>query len=135
MYMTEFISASLNNQWPLNWFKILANTIGPKESTTIRQMHHVKRGGTLAFIFTKLCMLSTLYKIIGVCPQIFDSIIHDWLEPPQSLESPQPKRVAVKPPVEKSEMVFLFQVMPLGGKEQDGVPILGDAIELSHSMC
>jgi hypothetical protein len=43
--------------------------------------------------------------------------------------------VVVKPPVEKSEMVFLFQVMSLGGKEQDGVPISGDAIELSHCMC
>jgi hypothetical protein len=51
-------------------------------------------------------------KIIGVYSQIFDSVIHDWLEPPRSLESPQPKRVAVKLRVEKNEMVFLFQVMP-----------------------
>ncbi len=117
MYMIEFISASFYNQWPLNWFKILANTIGPRESTTIRQMCHVKRGGILALIFTKLCMLFTLYTIIGVCSQVFDLVICDWLEPPRSLESPQPKRVVVKPPVEKSEMVFLFQVMPSGGKE------------------
>jgi hypothetical protein len=53
----------------------------------------------------------TLYKIISICSQIFDSIISDWLEPPRSLENPQPKRVEVKPQVEKSEMVFLFQVM------------------------
>ncbi len=31
---------------------------------------------------------------------------------PRSLESPQPKRAAVKPRMEKNEMVFLFQVMP-----------------------
>jgi hypothetical protein len=29
-----------------------------------------------------------LYKIIGV--HVFDSVIRDWLEPPPSLESPQP---------------------------------------------
>jgi len=33
-------------------------------------------------------MLSTLYKIIGVCPQIFDSVIHDWLEPSGPLKAP-----------------------------------------------
>jgi hypothetical protein len=32
-----------------------------------------------------------LYKIIDVCPQGFDSVIHDWLKPP-SLESPKSKR-------------------------------------------
>jgi len=35
--------------------------------------------------------MSTFYKIIGVCSQIFDLIIRDWLEPPWSLESPRPK--------------------------------------------
>ncbi len=54
----------------------------------------------------------TLYKIIGVSLQIFYSIICDWLEPPKSLENPQPKRAAIKPQMEKSEIVFLFQVMP-----------------------
>jgi len=59
--------------------------------------------------------LSNLHpnKIIGVCPQNFDSIIRDWLEPVfGSLENPQPKRATVKPRMEKSKMVFLFQVMP-----------------------
>jgi hypothetical protein len=50
-------------------------------------------------------------KIIGVCSQIFDSVICDWLVPPWSFESPQPKWTAMKPWVEKSEMVFLFQMM------------------------
>jgi hypothetical protein len=27
------LNASFNNQWPLNYFKIQANTIGPKKST------------------------------------------------------------------------------------------------------
>jgi hypothetical protein len=27
---------------------------------------------------------------IDVCPQLFDSIIHDWLKPPRSFENPQP---------------------------------------------
>jgi hypothetical protein len=31
---------------------------------------------------------STLYKIIGVCSQIFYLVICDWLKPPWSLESP-----------------------------------------------
>jgi hypothetical protein len=46
-------------------------------------------------------------EIIGVCPQIFDSVICDWPEPPRSLESPQSKQMAVKPQIEKNEMVFL----------------------------
>jgi hypothetical protein len=49
MYVVES-NASLHNQWPLNWFKIQADTIGPKESTMMQQMCHVEGGGTLAFI-------------------------------------------------------------------------------------
>jgi hypothetical protein len=49
---------------------------------------------------------------MGVCPQLFDLVIHDWLEPPPSSLRPLAKAAAVKLRVEKSEMVFLFQVMP-----------------------
>ncbi len=51
---------------------------------------------------------SILYKIVIVCPQIVDSVICDWLEPPWSLKSPQPKWTTMKLWVEKSKMVFLF---------------------------
>ncbi len=41
---------------------------------------------------TQYALLSTLYKIIGVCPQIFDSVIRDQLEPhPCLLRAPNQK--------------------------------------------
>jgi hypothetical protein len=46
MDMAEF-NASFNNQWPLDWFKIQVDTIGPRESTMMQQMCHVKGGGTI----------------------------------------------------------------------------------------
>jgi hypothetical protein len=71
----------------------------------------VKLFKTNIFLTINLKLFRFLHsnKIISVCPQIFDLVIRDWLEPPWSLESPQPKQAAVKPRVEKSEMVFLFQ--------------------------
>ncbi len=47
----EIFNASLNNQRHLDQFKIQANLTKPRESTMMRQMYHVKGGGTLTFIF------------------------------------------------------------------------------------
>ncbi len=43
----------------------------------------------MIFKETKIVQVSssTLYKIIGVCLQIFDLVIHDWLEPPGPLKA------------------------------------------------
>jgi hypothetical protein len=62
---------------------------------------------------------STLYKIIGVCPQIFDSIIHDWLDPPFS-----PLRAPTK--ASSGEIA--------SGKLPNGVLVSGDGTKLSHFM-
>jgi hypothetical protein len=51
-------------------------------------------------------------KIIGVCLQIFDSVIRDWLESPRSFESP---------PAKASDGEAA------SGKERNGVLVLGDA--------
>jgi hypothetical protein len=44
----------------------------------------------MIFKETKIVQVSsfTLYKIIGVCLQIFDLVICDWLEPPGPLRAP-----------------------------------------------
>jgi hypothetical protein len=56
MDIVEF-SASFNNQWPLDWVKIQGDTTGPRESTMMQPMFHVKGGGTLALILVEFGLL------------------------------------------------------------------------------
>jgi len=74
----------------------------------------------MIFKETRIVQVSsfTLYKIIGICLQIFDLAIHDWLEPPSPLRTPAK--------VSGGEAA--------SGKERDGVPVSSDATKLSHSM-
>jgi hypothetical protein len=49
--------ASLNNQCPLDWFRTQVVTTREKQSITTWQICHVKGGGILVVILTKLCLL------------------------------------------------------------------------------
>ncbi len=53
-----------------------------KFSTSLQCVYDSSKLYSISFAQKFYSYLSYLYKIIGVCLQIFDSVIHDWLEPP-----------------------------------------------------
>jgi hypothetical protein len=61
-------------------------------------------------------LTSYLYKIIGVYPQILDSVIRDWLEPPRSLKSPQPNYPDLLNPI----YLCMVEVSAKSGKDNTG---------------